>query len=294
MIHSDYVAPATLEELLGILHQRGGDAKVIAGGTDLIPLMRAGNQSPKVLVDPLRLSLAGITETNEGVRLGARVTHTQILSSEFFQRYYPALVSACREIGSPPIRNRGTLAGNLANASPAADTAPPLLVYDAQAVVAQQNQQRVISLDKFFLAPGKSRLEADEFIREVQIPQMPPRTTSVFLKLGKRQAMAIAVVSVAVRLSLGDDGKVAQARVALGSVAPTPLRVPQAESILQSNILGDEVIRSAALAARQAASPISDIRASAGYRQKMVEVMVRRALQMACDQIAEWNGHGRN
>ncbi|TRZ50448.1 xanthine dehydrogenase family protein subunit M [bacterium] len=292
MFRTDYVAPESLEELLAVLHQHGREAKVIAGGTDLIPQMRAGQQSPKMLIDPHRLPLAGISQANGGIRLGAHFTHTQALTSLLLQREYPALVGACRQIGGPPVRNRGTLAGNLANASPAADSAPPLLAYDAQIVAARLDGERVIPLDEFFLDPGQTRLAGDEFIREIRIPKMPPRTTAVFLKLGKRQAMAIAVASVALRLSLDEAGHVTQARIALGSVAPTPMRAFQAEAILQSNPLNEETLRLAAQAARQAASPISDLRASAGYRGQMVAVLVRRALEMICKELAQGNSHG--
>lgn len=292
MFRTDYVAPESLEELLAVLHQYGGEAKVIAGGTDLIPQMRAGQRSPKLLIDPHRLLQAGIAETNGSIHLGACLTHTQALNSPLLQREYPALVGACRQIGGPPVRNRGTLVGNLANASPAADSAPPLLVFDAQIVAARLDGERVIPLNEFYLGPGQTQLAADEFIHEIRIPKMPPRTIAVFLKLGKRQAMAIAVASVALRLSLDEGSHVTQARIALGSVAPTPMRAFQAESILQSNPLDKETIHLAAQAARQAASPISDLRASAGYRSQMVAVLTRRALEMICKELAQRNAHG--
>ena len=286
MFHANYVAPATLEELLAALHQHGNEAKVIAGGTDLIPQMRLGRQTPRLLVDPRRLPLAQISPSNGNVHLGACFTHTQVLGSSIVNERYPALVSACRSVGGPPVRNRGTLAGNLANASPAADSALPLLVYDAQLLAIRQGSERMIPLHKLYLAPGRTCLAADEFISGIHLPHIPSRTRSAFLKLGNRQAMAIAVASVAVRLTLDANGCVSQARIALGSVAPIPLRAFQAEAILQSNPLNDEIIRQATHAACEAASPITDIRASAGYRSKMVHVLTRRALQMVWNELS--------
>ena len=291
MFHADYVAPASLQELLAILHQHGGQAKIIAGGTDLVPQMRLGKLVPKILVDPHRLPLVGIAETDEGIHLGACLTHTQALASMLLKSEFLALVDACQQIGGPPVRNRGTLVGNLANASPAADSALPLLVYDAQIVTARFSGERVIPLNEFYLGPGQTQLAVDEFIREIRIPKMPSRTKAVFLKLGNRKAMAIAVASVALRLSLDKTGQVIEARIALGSVAPTPVRAYLAETILQSNPINADVINDAAQAAQQAASPISDLRANSGYRSKMVAVLTRRALEMVCKEFASGNGN---
>jgi CO/xanthine dehydrogenase FAD-binding subunit len=292
MFHANYLAPESLGELLAVLHHFSGEAKLIAGGTDLIPQMRAGKQLPKVLIDPVRLPMLGITKTNGDTCLGARLTHSQVLASPLLKREYPALVNACQQVGGPPVRNRGTLAGNLANASPAADSALPLLVYDAQIVASRLAGERVIPLNKFYLGPAKTRLAVDEFMREVRIPKMPPRTGAIFLKLGNRQAMAIAVASVAIRFSLDENDRITQVRIALGSVAPTPVRAYQAEAILQSNPLDEKTIILAAQAAQQAASPISDLRASTGYRMKMVAVLTKRALEMLLKEMAQGNAHG--
>jgi carbon-monoxide dehydrogenase medium subunit len=292
MFRPDYVTPASLEELLATLYQHGSEAKLIAGGTDLLPQMRLGRKRPQLLVDPRLLPLAGMTQSNGEVSLGARLTHTQVLHSAVLNTTFPALVTACRSVGGPPVRNRGTLVGNLANASPAADSALALMVYDAQVLAVSYAGERQIPLTGFYHGPGQTCLAPDEFIREVRLPQMPPRTLSVFLKLGNRQAMAIAVASVAVRLSLDGSGNVSQARIALGSVAPMPLRAFQAEALLQTGPLSDETILEAARAARAVASPLSDLRASASYRSKMVLVLTRRALHMACQEFARDVAHG--
>jgi carbon-monoxide dehydrogenase medium subunit len=292
MLHPVYIAPRSLEELLKTLQAYDADARLIAGGTDLVPQMRLGMQSPRVLVDPIRLPLAEANEVNGHVHLGARFTHSQVLNSPLLQREFPALVSACRQVGGPPVRNRGTLAGNLVNASPAADSALPLLVYDAQLIAAHRGGERTIPLNEFFLGPGQTRLAADEFLREIRIPKTAQRTCAVFLKLGNRNAMAISVASVAVSLAVDEAGNIQHARVALGSVAPTPLRAVQAEAILQGASINDDVFILAAQAAQQAASPISDLRASAEYRQKMVFVLTRRALEQAWAQLSVENQNG--
>ena len=291
MFHADYVAPASLEELLSVLHHHGGEAKIIAGGTDLIPQMRLGKLYPRMLVDPQRLPSLGISETSQSIGLGACLTHTQVINSSLMQREYPALVDTCHQIGGPPVRNRGTLVGNLANASPAADSALPLLVYDAQVITASLDGERVIPLPEFYIGPGQTRLAVNEFIREIRVPKFSTRAKAVFIKLGNRKAMAIAVASIAVRLSLNELGQISEARIALGSVAPTPVRAYHAEAILQSNPLNDETIFAAANAAQQAASPISDLRASAGYRSKMVAVLTRRALQVISRELSQGDAY---
>jgi carbon-monoxide dehydrogenase medium subunit len=292
MLHASYIAPASLEELLTLLHQHGEAARIIAGGTDLIPQMRLGKIAPQILVDPLRLPSMGVVETNSRFHLDAQLTHTQALTSTLLKREFPALVEACQQIGGPPVRNRGTLAGNLANASPAADSALPLLVYDARVLVASQASEREIPLTEFYLGPGCTRLAPDEFIHRISIPKIPPRTYAVFLKLGNRKAMAIAVAGVAVRLSFDEMDQIIEARIALGSVAPMPVRTFQAETVLCTHVLNDEIINAAADLARQAASPISDLRASAEYRSKMVTVLTRRALESIRMEILRTHTHG--
>jgi CO/xanthine dehydrogenase FAD-binding subunit len=292
MFHCNYLAPRSMDEFLTVLHQYGGEAKVIAGGTDLIPQMRLGKFAPRLLIDPRHLRLPGITEDVNGIQLGASVTHTQVLDSLGLQRGYPALVNACHQVGGPPVRNRGTLTGNLANASPAADSALPLLVYDAELVISRLGGERLIPLSEFYQGPGQTILSADEFIQTIRIPKPSPLTRAVFLKLGKRQAMAIALASVAVRVSFSETGQICGARIALGSVAPMPVRAYQAESFLLSNSPDEELIRQVSQATRLAASPISDLRASAEYRSQMVEVLTRRALNIACHDIPQELKHG--
>lgn len=281
----DYLAPSTLEEALETLGEQNDGTQIIAGGTDLVPRMRSRVVEPALLVDLRLLNLDGIELTADGIRIGASATHTDILESALLAEHCPALSEAAADIAGPPIRNRGTVGGNLVNASPAADLAPPLLVYDALVILAKAGSTREIPLVDFFTGPGQTELAADEILTEIRIPAVPPNTTSKFIKLGKRKAMAVAVVSVAARLTLDGAGQISGARIAMGSVAPTPMRAPQAEAALEGQSPSVELFKKAAEIAKTESAPISDIRASGDYRKKMVAVLTRRALEAANQQL---------
>lgn len=283
----DYIAPQSLGEALETLGKQTKGTHVIAGGTDLVPRMRSRMVEPTLLVDLRLLSLDGIEMLDKWIRIGASTTHTDILESDLLAEHCYALVEATKEIAGPPVRNRGTIGGNLVNASPAADLAPPLLVYDAIVVLAKANSEREISLSEFFTAPGETVLAPGEIMTEVRIPIIPPKTASSFIKLGKRKAMAISVVSVAARLTLDDVGKISHARIALGSVAPTPLQAVKAEGVLEGLTPSEAIFAEAGQVASTESSPISDIRASGEYRKKMVAVLTRRALQSAWERLGE-------
>lgn len=272
-----YVAPENLDEALSLLAANPSCA-LIAGGTDLIPQLRAGHPQPDVLVDLRRLPLHGIDVEDEQVRLGARVTFTDLFGSEIIGDEYPALIEAAAEVGGPPIRNRATLGGNLANASPAADSAPALLVYDASVIIAGSQGERAMALSEFFEGPGRTLLLPGEILTEIVMPRWGTSTHSSFVKLGPRNAMAVSVVSAAVRVTGDGLGGISECRVALGAVAPVPMRAVAAEEIIVVEGLTPSSILSAAAAAALACSPIDDLRGSADYRRRMVEVLVRRLL----------------
>ncbi len=280
----DYLAPTSLEEALETVGQQTEGVQIIAGGTDLVPRMRSRVIEPKLLVDLRLLNLDGIEKTGYGIRIGASATHTDILESDLLAEHCPALCEAAADIAGPPIRNRGTVGGNLVNASPAADLAPPLLVYDAVVILAKAGSNREIPLVDFFTGPGQTVLAADQLLTEIRIPPVPPNTTSKFIKLGKRKAMAVAVVSAAARLTIDQAGKISQARIALGSVAPTPIRARKAEASLEGQSPSSDLFTEAGQIAGSESSPISDIRASGSYRKKMVAVLTRRALEAAWQQ----------
>jgi carbon-monoxide dehydrogenase medium subunit len=282
----DYLAPQTLTEALDILRQQAEDVHIIAGGTDLVPRMRSRVVEPMLLVDLRLLGLGGINSTGDGIRIGAGATHTDILESALLAEHCPALGESAADIAGPPIRNRGTVGGNLVNASPAADLAPPLLVYDAQVILEKAESKRKIPLVDFFSSPGQTVLAPDEILTEIHIPLPLVNTTSKFIKLGKRKAMAVAVVSVAARLTLDEAGNISQARIALGSVAPTPIRAHRAEAALEGKSPSVDLFTEAGQIAKNESTPISDIRASGDYRKKMVAVLTRRALEAAWQQLS--------
>jgi carbon-monoxide dehydrogenase medium subunit len=290
-VKSGYAAPANLGEALALLATASGSA-VIAGGTDLAPAVRAGRLKPELLIDLRRLPLNKITVEQDYVHVGARVTFTDILRSSQVASEFPALSAAAAEVGGLPIRNRATIGGNLVNASPAADGAPPLLAYDASVVVAGPEGQREIPLVGFFKGPGQTVLGPGEILTEVLIPRPRGPNSSAFVKLGPRLAMAVAIVSVAVRVTGDGAGGVAVCRIGLGAVAPTPMRAEAAEGIVAARGLTDDAIKAAAGAAAQACSPIDDIRGTAGYRRQMVEVQVDRLLRRAAAELPRGDGNG--
>jgi len=283
----EYTAPTTLEDALRIKKEVGADARVIAGGTDLILKMRDKVFAPTTLIDLRRVSLDTISPTSDAMCLGAYVTQSQLLANADIRKMYPALAEACREFAGPPIRNRGTLGGNIVNASPGADLLPPLLAYDASVVLASSGKDRELPLTDFLTGPGQTTLAPEEILTEIRMPLMPARTASIFIKLGQRRSMAIALVSVATRLTLDAKGVVNEARIVLGAVAPTPIRACAAEKLLTGNPLSDGLIEQAARDARDAATPISDVRAHEPYRKDMTEVLVRSALFAVRDQLQE-------
>jgi carbon-monoxide dehydrogenase medium subunit len=278
MTNPEYTAPANLADALQIKKKMGAEARVIAGGTDLILRMRDQVLSPSMLIDLRRISLDGIELSGDEMRLGAFVSLSQVLESDDVEKYFPALSAACREFAGPPIRNRGTLGGNIVNASPAADLVPPLIAYDASIVLKSCSGERALPLVDFFTGPGQSVIEPDEILTEITLPLMPSSSAATFIKLGQRRSMAISQVNIATRLTLDESGLTSEARIVLGAVAPMPIRAVAAEKILLGKEPTEKLIGEAASKAREEGTPISDVRASLAYRLEMTEVLVRRAL----------------
>jgi CO/xanthine dehydrogenase FAD-binding subunit len=275
----EYIIPTSLEEALNISAKYPQDAKFISGGTDLIPQIRANILKPSILVDLRLLQLNRIRLESDFISIQSGVTHAQIVKSQVIKTIFPVLAEACNLIGGQATRNRGTLGGNIVNASPAADSVPPLLVYDSLAVIAGKEKERTISLSDFFQEYRKTILKPDEILKEIVIPIPQKKNVAKFIKIGRRRALSISIVSVAVCLTLGEENSVTNARVALGSVAPIPIRAKSAEEILIGKKLDSKIIVEAAHEAGVNGNPITDIRASKEYRRKMIEVLVRRALE---------------
>lgn len=272
----EYAEPASLEEAISIL-ERSEDARVLAGGTDLILGMRERKTAPRTIVNIKRIPGLNRMQIDEhgGLRIGAIVTMDAIERSEFVQTAFPILADAAHSLGSFQIRNRATIGGNLCNASPAADTAPPLIALGAIAKIAGANRERLVRLDDFFVGPGRTVLSKAEVLTEVDVPSQARESYGAYLKHGPRNAMDIATVNAAAMFTVAEQ-KCTEARIALGSVAPVPLRARKAETEIHGKVIDESSVRRVAEVASEECSPISDLRGSAEYRKAMVKVLVRR------------------
>ncbi len=277
-----YVAPTTLREAVEILGRHGERARALAGGTDLFLRMERGGWAPDVVVDLKGVpGLADIHfDAERGLALGALAFHADVAAHPVVCERYPVLAQGAGWVGGPQMRNRGTVGGNLCNASPAADTASPLIALGARVRLVGPAGERVVALDEFFVGPGKTVLAPGEVLVEVLVPPPAPRSGGDYQRR-TRTAMDIAVVGVAAVVILDGGATCKDARIVLASVAPTPLRARAAEAAVRGKGLTPDRIAEAARAAAAESKPIDDVRASAGYRRTIVEVLARRALTNA-------------
>ena len=282
----ELIQPENLNEATRILLELGEKACLLAGGTDVFTAMREKGFEPEVLVDLKGIrDLRGITSAGDHrVSIGATTTLHEVETSKLVNEVCPVLAETVGQIGSIQVRNRGTIGGNLGNGSPAADSARALLILDAEVELESAAGRRAVPIESFFNGPGETAIKRGEIMRRVIIPAPKPDTSMVSLRYGPRQAMDCAVVSVAVAMTFDPSGGCQTARIALGAVAPTPLRARQAEALLVGGKLTQQHLEKVAEAACAEARPISDIRASAGYRSHLVEVLVRRAVKQAVEQ----------
>ncbi len=272
---------------VALLADLGPQARPVAGGTDLLVQLRDQPDSSPALVDLTRAGdLAAIGPAPEGraLLLGTAATYAAILRSDLVWQAAPLLAQAVAQIGSPQVRARGTVGGNLGTATPAGDTLPALLVLGARLHLLGPGEHRVLPLEEFFLGPRQTALRPGEVIVAVEIPHHPS-LRGAFAKFRLRRALAISVASVAAAVEEDGSSRVTRARVALGAVAPTPRRAPEAERALVGSRLTPEAIAAAADAAAASAEPIDDIRGSAAYRRELVRVLVRRVLQALAEGI---------
>jgi carbon-monoxide dehydrogenase medium subunit len=278
----DYFAPQSLGEATALLRRYGTKAKLLAGGTDLFIRLERRVVEPSVVVDLKKIrALQGIKTSAKGLTIGAATLMDEIVSSPLVQRRYRIIAEAAVAVGSIQTRNRATLGGNLCNASPAADTAPALIVLTARARIAGSRREREISLEDFFLAPGKTCLQSNELLKEIFIPSPAGKFGASFQRC-TRTAMDIALVNCAVFLSLASKGgAIDDIRIALGAVAPTPVRARSAEDALRGKIPVKEAVEEAAALAAAGVIPIDDVRSSASYRREMVRVLTRRSIEAA-------------
>jgi carbon-monoxide dehydrogenase medium subunit len=273
-----YFAASTMSEAMKLLGQYGKKAVILAGGTDLVPRINTYGLKPGALIYVGKLGLDYIKEEKGRMIIGAATPMAKIAGSKAVAKKAAALSEAALQAGTAAVRTAGTIGGNLANASPAADLATPLLVLDADLSLVSQKKKRMVALKDFFKGPGQTVLQPGEMIKEVSFPI--PKGKTVFVKLGRRKALTLSVVNAAVRLEVNRK-KCQEARIALGSVAPTPLRCPKAEGMLKDQEISKDLILQCASEAMAASSPIDDQRASAWYRKKAGAAVVAKALAKA-------------
>ncbi len=276
----EYLRPGSLDEVLSLLAEHGKAARLLAGGTDLLPqLKRREVRAPRYVIDLKGLpDLDSISwDQQNGMRIGALATIAAIEHSQEVRKYAPSLVDAAASMASPQVRNRGTFAGNICSAVPSADSAPSLLALNATVELKSAKGARTIPIEEFFTGPRQTALRDDEMLAAIYVPRLEPGTRSVYLKLSPRHAMDLAVVGVAVSASVS-NGVCRQVKIALGAVAPTPVRSKRSEEILEGRAPAEAIIDEASQVAVTQCNPIDDHRASAEYRCDMIYAMTKRAL----------------
>lgn len=275
----EYFEPRSLEEALSLAARYGENAKLLAGGTDLMVLMMRRKLTPGHLINLSLVKELNFIKCDDkiGLKIGALCTLRSIEKSSAVVQRYSALTSAVKLIGSVQIRNAATIGGNLCNASPAADTAPPLLALDARVKIDGKGDSRTIPLEKFFVGPGKTVLQPGQILSEVDADPLPPGTGTAFAKMG-RTPTDISKVSAAVVLTTKNDA-CQEVRVALGAVAATPIRAKKAEEELRGKKISTESLEAAAVRASEEARPITDIRSTALWRKGAVKYLVRTLLE---------------
>jgi carbon-monoxide dehydrogenase medium subunit len=276
----EYIRPDDVREALSVMSRWNGKARLIAGGTNVIPDLRAKTVEANVLVDISHMkNLSYVQEEQDKIRIGGLTTISELASSRVIQEYAPILSEAADQLGNPLVRNRATIGGNLADASPAADTAVPLLVLEAMVTAVRDGGAcRKRNIDRFFLGPNKTVLEPEEMITEIAFPKPDPSSKMAYIKLGLRNAMAISVVSVAAVREM-DRTRCRKARIALGAVAPKPLRAYDTEKLFIGEEITQDLIEACYESVQKEIAPITDIRATAEYRRSMASVLLRRVMK---------------
>jgi len=290
----DFHAPATLDEAVALLHELGDAGRPIAGGTDLVVQMKEGHTRfayPDIVVSLQHIKGFQQIEFSdkEGLRIAAGATMADVAGHEAIRSRYTALAEGAGVVGSLQTMNMGTIGGNVCNAAPSADSVPGLLAFDADAIVVGSAGRRSQPLSRFFTGPGMTALKPGELLAELRLPVPAAETGSAYVRHTPRKQMDIAVVGVAVALTLKED-RIERARVALGAVAPTPIRSLGAESALEGQSPDEETFAKAAEAAAKDCSPISDVRGSAEFRRHLVRVMTERMLKLAAQRARGGTG----
>jgi CO/xanthine dehydrogenase FAD-binding subunit len=282
----DYVAPASVDEVLSLLTNKNGDAKILCGGTDLLVQLREGRRKASLVIDIKNIpELTQITfNPQTGLWIGAAAACHEICHESNVKQRYPGLVDGIQLIGGVQIQNRASVGGNLCNASPAADAIPALIVHEATCNIIGPSGFRTLPVEEFCLAPGRNALQAGEFLSSVSVPAPKGKFGAAYLRFIPRNEMDIAVVGAGASVVLNEDGKsFGSTRIALGAVAPTPLFASQAGDFLSGKPVTRENIREAAGLAQAIAKPITDLRGTAEHRKHLCAVLVERSLNLAIE-----------
>jgi len=277
----EYALPQSVDEALAILNSES-NATVFAGATDLIPQLRGGRPEPGLIVDLKKIpGLVDLSFSNGTWKIGAATPVARIKNNVKLTKEFPGLSEASGLIGSDQIQNRASLGGNLCTASPGADTVPSLMVNDALVVIASNERRRTIPVADVITGPGSISLGSGEFLIEFLLEQPPPRTSDAYERFIPRTEMDIAVVDAAARISLDERGHCQEAKIAIGAAAPTVIRVPAAERILQGKKINDEVLSEVMDEASKACNPINDKRGTIEYRRQVAGVLAKRVILLA-------------
>jgi len=286
----EYFAPVEISEALKYLESYGDAAKLLAGGTDLLIQLKNNEIKPSYLIDLKKIQeLKGIKfSVEEGLRLYPLTTISEIEASQVIENYFPIVSQAIKTIGSIQIRNRATVGGNLCRAAPSADLVPPLLVLDAQLKIRNFYNEKIIKLEEFFVGPGKTILKNNEILTEIMISNVSNKRLGIYLKHGYRQTMELAIVGMAVLMDFDHQRCICKdVKIALGSVAPTPLRAKEAENTLKGEKITQDIIEKAGKVASEETNPITDVYGPDWYKRDIVKVMLKRAIMILQGKIKD-------
>jgi aerobic carbon-monoxide dehydrogenase medium subunit len=284
----EYEKPASLREFESLYAAKAADAKILAGGTDLLVLIKEKLLAPRLLIDISDLpELRGISwDPEKGVTIMAGTKVAEIERSSVVQEHAPALAYAASNLGSNQVRWMATMAGNVCHASPAAETSPVLLAHDCEILIGKHGGERKLPISEFFLAYRKTALEPGEYVKAFRLPPLPPRAAVAYQFRGLRRAMEIDMLNLGVYLQISEDSRtVEDVRLAMGSVGPTTYRATATEQTLKGMPVGEDFFAAAAAGVAREAVPIDDVRASADYRLRVIGVLARRALKECLERI---------
>jgi carbon-monoxide dehydrogenase medium subunit len=286
MARFDYLEARSTDEVFEILAKYGADARVIAGGTDLLMNIRRKKIAPKMLVGITQIpELQGVRPEGDGLWLGAATTHHSVTAAPLVWERFPLLAAASGKVGSRQIRNMATIGGNVCNAAPCADTAPALLALGAEAEILGPSGPRRLPIEAFFIGPSRSALTSDELLVGLSIPATWRGAGSAYHKHAWRDALDIQMCGAAVALRAEPGGRCVESRIALGTAAPTPVRACQAEEALHGQLIDEDLAQYIGAVAAAEARPRTSYRSTEDYRREMLEILVQRALLDALDEL---------